>query len=502
MKKLTFAFSLSFLIISCDFFSKKKEEIPEINTNVIQNQEEIVKDEEFGKLPEQPHKSFSDFIKELPTLTFPIKTQNFPNKTNFNYLGYFDFEKYGNYYTLDFETYSVLGKYSQDNTFFVLYRYTLWGEGEGYYDDMITLFAYSESGKIIDKIHIGGSYGGEGGYTEFSSEIHQDKIIRKSKDELSSEYLTNTEENLVKYYTETFSFSKDYFYPLTVSHNCSDKNFSIFNTFEKDIENTDIYEIKEKIDFFKEAYLQCKKPSVEQVLKIINFFAQNHSESLDYSYKYYEYINELESNNPEVLMASANNFWEYNLFVSAYKKYQEYLQTTDNKSLDKTTYATKKIAIPEYLQNEITKKQPQKLIYYLPMKNSQENQIFLLVFSPKNEKKYWDICVYVQNSEKFIKFQNENYIPTTFSFYQEKDLHNSYEKCGDFYLQDTTNPSKMYGIHFIYPLKENNGLGIYKVEEFLYHNDIIRSLRDAYKSEPFETSPELNMEEISESEES
>ncbi|GIZ15371.1 hypothetical protein [Capnocytophaga catalasegens] len=482
MKKNNIIFLFAFLIISCNFFKGEKKLLNNTNDKI----------EMQYQLPiNQPYKSFADFVKELPTLQLPIKTDTFISKTHYNYIGYFSYDS--SLEKLLFDTYSIIGKYIVENTYFIVYKYKIEDRNTKNIWQKISICSYNSSGELIDKLDIAENQEIEQKNYISNAEIDKKRIIKSVEERLNIDKKYK-KEFLIKKYIEEYSFDKNYFVLESKKYKCEDVNFNLLNELQSYKGNTNL--LKLVLDFYTENYLQCKTPNQSEIQDIL-FFLKNENvpQTISFTQLYTYFLTHFPMNK-QIILDASNSFWDNELFVTAYHNYISYVNIYKKDKNKIPIYITERITIPYYIKSVISNRKDKQLLTYFPMQK-QDKMLYLLVFSSKNIDKnsknnFYDIVIYVEEPSGFKKFENNNLIPTSFTFYTERDWYNSNEKYGDLYIQSTKNSKKYYGLDFEYD-EINKSVTLWVVKEFLVSNTQSRIIDRKYYKIPFDSAKEIFM---------
>lgn len=172
--------------------------------------------------------NFKSFYEELPYLKLPIDTNKLQLLTEkkcddifFNY----DFDK--DYFTID--KLGVIGKFEVNNLKFIIYNFSLLGEGEGFEYDVYLVNVFSENGDYLDNLVISGRLGGEGAVDIYSGKLTSNEFFIQIKEvhyEISTglDYVVYI--NKMKQYK--FNFSTYKFEVLNEKYDCPSQNFNSF----------------------------------------------------------------------------------------------------------------------------------------------------------------------------------------------------------------------------------------------------------------------------------
>ncbi|WP_128330103.1 M48 family metallopeptidase [Apibacter sp. HY039] len=171
---------------------------------------------------------FTGFYNSLHRLSLPVDTRSLKKLTGHtcdNSFFYYYFDK--NYFTLD--NLKVIGKFEVRNCKFVIYNFSLLGEGEGFHENVYLVNAFSEGGNYLDNIIISGRLGGEGGADIFSGKITETEFLMKIKEEYyESSTGLNYEVGIEKEESYTFNFQTRKFEMIKEAYVCKKLNFNLF----------------------------------------------------------------------------------------------------------------------------------------------------------------------------------------------------------------------------------------------------------------------------------
>lgn len=151
--------------------------------------------------------SIAEFIVGLNEITLPFSTEFLlEGKTVTN--EYFYYEKGNDYYEL--EDLKCFGYFKKEKNIYLLYGFSLLGEGEGFATDMIILSSFYNTGKHIQDIELGGSNGGEGGAYIYEKAIVSAKdIIIDVRDEHYG-VDTGLDYSVIVYKRNIYNFDEQY----------------------------------------------------------------------------------------------------------------------------------------------------------------------------------------------------------------------------------------------------------------------------------------------------
>ncbi|WP_281237911.1 tetratricopeptide repeat protein [Flavobacterium praedii] len=118
------------------------------------------------KISEANKNTFSKFYNKIPTLTQSIAVEKLKKNKIFDN-SFFNYKYDKDYFTID--AFNVVGKFEINNNKFIIYNFTLVGEGEGFQEDVFLVNAYTYDGKYLDNLILKGNIGGEGGSNSYEN---------------------------------------------------------------------------------------------------------------------------------------------------------------------------------------------------------------------------------------------------------------------------------------------------------------------------------------------
>lgn len=279
--------------------------------------------------------NFSEFLEKLPILNLPIKL-NALNEINNIEDTFFYFEKDNDYFEL--ESLKSLGYFKIDDTIYILYKFSLLGEGEGFANKMLIMSSFKSNGEYIKDIILQGDYGGEGNADIYSTKeiTNQQIVVNKTEEHYGVD--TGLDKTISVYKTLEYKQSDSNYNLTNEVYNCY-KAIS-FNDYFATIEN--LYNTqKDNIygySFLAESVVYCNpinKQNLNQYNNIAYYFEQsnNHKQSIYLLEKIIEKF-------PDRIVAYLNLAdaqWGINDKENAKKNYNKYiyLMKSENKDLSK-----------------------------------------------------------------------------------------------------------------------------------------------------------------------
>lgn len=158
MKKFTLLLGFSLLL---SFYS-----YAELNSNPVQYNQR------------QHFENFNDFYQSLPILNMPFDTHNLAKgqyvDSRFFHFADDDFRYYDkpvvaeqSYFTL--QDLTAVGRFTIENTRFILYHFTFDSLGEGFYEDLYLLNAFNQDGEYLDELILSAHTGHEDHIFDYSA---------------------------------------------------------------------------------------------------------------------------------------------------------------------------------------------------------------------------------------------------------------------------------------------------------------------------------------------
>jgi hypothetical protein len=171
---------------------------------------------------------FINFYNTLFYLKLPTDTKNLQviaGKKCDNTFFHYDFDK--SYFVID--KLNVVGKFEINNLKFIIYNFSLLGEGEGFEDAVYLINVFSENGNYLDNLVISGRLGGEGTTDTYSGKLNSNEFCIQIKEEhyrVSTGLDYTVSINIMKDYK--FNFSTRKFELINEKYDCANLNFNSF----------------------------------------------------------------------------------------------------------------------------------------------------------------------------------------------------------------------------------------------------------------------------------